>query len=381
MKKISSAGPSVTQLEIDLVTEAVTKGWYGDRNMHTDLFVNEFKQAIQREYILPVSNCTAAIHLALLALEVKAGDEVIVPDVTWIASVAPIIYVGATPIFVDINEDDWCISAEAVRKAITPNTKAIIVVDLYGNMPQMAELLKIGKDNKIHIIEDAAESLGATYNDSPSGSFGDISVFSFNATKIAMAGQGGVFATDNLELYNKAKLYSHHGMAKYTDKTTFWSLVVGYNYQWTNIQAALALGQIRRLEELVSQRCKIFGWYRKELENISDIKLNREVTNVQNTFWVVTVIIDPKYGLEKEDMLSYFSKRGIDCRPFFYPASSMPAYESFVYQNMEEQNPVSYKLSRLGISLPSAANLSEMDVREICDLFKEMLNEAGKKEE
>ena len=153
MKKISSAGPSVTQLEIDLVTEAVTKGWYGDRNMHTDLFVNEFKQAIQREYILPVSNCTAAIHLALLALDVKAGDEVIVPDVTWIASVAPIIYVGATPIFVDINEDDWCISAEAVRKAITPNTKAIIVVDLYGNMPQMAELLKIGEDNKIHIIE------------------------------------------------------------------------------------------------------------------------------------------------------------------------------------------------------------------------------------
>lgn len=378
MKHLPSAGPSVTDLEIALVTEAVTKGWYDNRNMHTDQFIREFKQIIKREFILPCSNCTAAIHLSLLALGIGKGDEVIVPDVTWIASVSPITYVGATPIFVDINEDDWCISVASIEKAITPKTKAIVVVDLYGNMPQMQAIEKIAKEHKLYIIEDAAESLGAKYNNVPSGAFGDISVFSFNATKLAMAGQGGVFATNNEEFYNKAKLYSHHGMVKYTDKTTFWSVIVGYNYQWTNIQAALALAQIRRLDELVEGRRNIFNWYKKQLENIPGIKLNIEKENVYNTYWVVTVIVGPSYGLKKEDMLAYFSKHNIDCRPFFYPASSMPAYEDYVTSNMEEINPISYQLSRCGISLPSAASLTEEDVKYVCDIFKVMLQEGNR---
>jgi perosamine synthetase len=378
MKHLPSAGPSVTDLEIALVTEAVTKGWYDNRNMHTDQFIHEFKQIVKRKFILPCSNCTAAIHLSLLALGIGKGDEVIVPDVTWIASVAPITYVGATPIFVDINEDDWCISVSSIEKAITPKTKAIVVVDLYGNMPQMEAIEKIAKQHNLYIIEDAAESLGAKYDNFPSGAFGDISVFSFNATKLAMAGQGGVFATNNEELYNKAKLYSHHGMVKYTDKTTFWSVIVGYNYQWTNIQAALALAQIRRLDELVEGRRNIFNWYKQQLENVPGIKLNIEKANVYNTYWVVTVIVDPTYGLKKEDMLAYFSQRNIDCRPFFYPASSMPAYEDYVTGNMEEVNPISYQLSRYGISLPSAASLTEEDVKYVCDIFKVMLKEGNR---
>jgi perosamine synthetase len=373
MKNICSAGPSVTQLEIDLVNEAVTNGWYDNRNMHTDQFINEFKEIVNRKYVLPCTNCTAAIHLSLLALGITEGDEVIVPDVTWIASVAPIIYVGATPVFVDINEDDWCISASSVKKAITEKTKAIIVVDLYGNMPQMDELLKIAKDNNISVVEDAAESLGAKYQGNPSGSFGDISVFSFNATKLAMAGQGGVFATDNEKLYNQAKLYSHHGMLKYTEKTTFWSVIVGYNYQWTNIQAALALAQIRRLDDLVEGRRNIFNWYKKHLLNVPGITLNSEKINVFSTYWVVTVIVDPSYCLLKEDMLAYFNQHRIDCRPFFYPASSMPPYQKYVSENADNTNPVSYRLSKYGISLPSAASLTEDDVIYICNIFKVML--------
>jgi perosamine synthetase len=378
MKHFPSAGPSVTDLEISLVTEAVTTGWYDNRNMHTDQFIKEFKEIIDRKYVLPCTNCTAAIHLSLLALGITEGDEVIVPDVTWIASVAPIIYVGATPVFVDINEDDWCISASSVKKAITQKTKAIIVVDLYGNMPQMDELLKIAKDNNISVVEDAAESLGAKYKENPSGSFGDISVFSFNATKLAMAGQGGVFATNDEELYEKAKLYAHHGMVKYTDKTTFWSVVIGYNYQWTNIHAALALAQIRRLDELVEGRRNIFIWYKMHLEKIPGIRLNSEKANIFCTYWVVTVIVDASYGLKKEEMLAYFTKHNIDCRPFFYPASSMPAYKDYVPDNMEESNPVSYNLSRYGISLPSAASLSKEDVKYVCDIFKVMLKEGDK---
>jgi perosamine synthetase len=377
-KYLPSAGPSITDLEIKLVTEAVSLGWYDNRNMHSDQFINEFKQIVNRIYVLPCSNCTAAIHLSLLALGITGGDEVIVPDVTWIASVAPITYVGAMPIFVDINEDDWCISASSVKKAITPKTKAIVIVNLYGNMPQMDYLLQIAKDHNLYIIEDAAESLGAKYNSIPSGAFGDISVFSFNATKLAMAGQGGILATNDEKLYEKAKLYSHHGMIKYTDKTTFWSVVIGYNYQWTNIQAALALAQIRRLDELVEGRRNIFNWYKKHLEKIPGITLNSEKENVYSTYWVVTIIVDASYGLKKEEMLAYFTKHKIDCRPFFYPASSMPAYKNHVPENMENSNPVSYNLSRYGISLPSAASLSEEDVEYVCDIFKIMLKEGNK---
>jgi perosamine synthetase len=345
MKNICSAGPSVTQLEIDLVNEAVTNGWYDNRNMHTDQFINEFKEIINRKYVLPCTNCTAAIHLSLLALGITEGDEVIVPDITWIASVAPITYVGAIPVFVDINKDDWCISIDSIKNSITKKTKAIIAVDLYGNMPNMDDLLTLSKENNLFLIEDAAESLGSKYKGRPAGSFGEISVFSFNATKLAMAGQGGVFATNDEELYYKAKLYSHHGMIKYTDKTTFWSVVVGYNYQWTNIQAALALAQIRRLDDLVNHRRKIFQWYNERLKNIDGLTLNFEHPNVFSTYWVVTVIIDQKYNLKKEDLLRLFSELNIDCRPFFYPASSMPAYEQYTFNNYNLKNKISYSIS------------------------------------
>jgi perosamine synthetase len=378
MKNICSAGPSITQLEIDLVTEAVSKGWYDNRNMHTDQFIEEFKKIVNRKYVLPCTNCTAAIHLSLIALDIKKGDEVIVPDITWIASVSPIIYVGATPVFVDINEDDWCISAPAIEKAITSKTKAIVVVDLYGNMPQMDDLLKIAKEHNLYIIEDAAESLGSKYKEIPAGAFGDISVFSFNATKLAMAGQGGVFATNDEELYNKAKLYSHHGMVKYTDKTTFWSVVVGYNYQWTNIQAALALAQIRRLDELINHRRQIFLWYKDRLKNINGLKLNFEHPNVLNTYWVITVIVDKIYNKKKEDLLRLFSEINIDCRPFFYPASSMPAFINISKKKHSKKNINSYTISEYGISLPSAANLTKLDIDYICNRFIELLNSDSK---
>ena len=378
MKNICSAGPSITQLEIDLVTEAVSKGWYDNRNMHTDQFIEEFKKIVNRKYVLPCTNCTAAIHLSLIALDIKKGDEVIVPDITWIASVAPIIYMGAIPIFVDINKDDWCISIDSVRKSITKKTKAIIIVDLYGNMPDMDELSKIAFDNNLFLIEDAAESIGSKYKNRPAGSFGDVSVFSFNATKLAMAGQGGVLATNDEELYNKAKLYSHHGMIKYTDKTTFWSVVVGYNYQWTNIQAALALAQIRRLDELVNHRRQIFQWYKDRLKNINGLELNFEHPNVLNTYWVITVIVDKIYNKKKEDLLRLFSEINIDCRPFFYPASSMPAFKNISKKNYKEKNKNSYTISEYGISLPSAANLTKIDIDYICNRFIELLNSNSK---
>ncbi len=374
MKTIASAGPSISKLEIQLVQEAVQEGWYENRSKHIDQFVDEFSAYTGLKYCLPTSHCTDAIHLALLSLGVGPGDEVIVPDIAWVAVAAPVDYVKAVPVFADIDPQSWCLSPESFERAISSKTKAVIVVDLYGNMPDMDEILRIAKKNKIVVIEDAAEAMGATYKGKKAGTFGLVNVFSFNATKLMMAGQGGMFATNNKKLYELAKSYAHHGMVKYTDKTTFWSVKIGYNYQWTNIQAALALAQLRRLSQLVKERRQIFQWYKEALDDVDGITLNPQTENIFNTFWVVTAIVDSQYGWNKEDLMAAFRKQGIDTRPFFYPISSMPAYKKYSQgRHYRQNNKNAYRLSAYGISFPSAANLTKKDVLFVCKIFKKIL--------
>lgn len=374
MKTIASAGPSISKLEIKLVYEAVKEGWYEKRSKHLDQFVDEFSAYTGLKYCLPTSHCTDAIHLALLSLGIGPGDEVIVPDIAWVAVAAPVDYVKAVPVFADIDPQSWCLSAESFQRSISSRTKAVIVVDLYGNMPDMDEILCIAKKNKIVVIEDAAEAMGATYKGKKAGTFGRVNVFSFNATKLLMAGQGGMFATNNKKLYELAKSYAHHGMVKYTDKTTFWSVKIGYNYQWTNIQAALALAQLRRLSQLVKERRQIFEWYTEALDDVDGITLNPQTENIYNTFWVVTAIVDSQYGLNKEGLMAAFRKQGIDTRPFFYPISSMPAYKKYSQgRRYRQNNKNAYRLSSYGISFPSAATLTKKDVFFVCKIFKKIL--------
>lgn len=371
---IPSAGPFITDREVQLVTEAVKYGWYEDRNMHIDQFIEEFSSYVGMKYCLPTCNCTSAIHLALLGLNIGPGDEVIVPDITWVASACPIHYVGATPVFADIDRKNWCLNPESFEKSITEKTKAVIVVDLYGNMPEMNEIIKIAKDYKIHVIEDAAEAIGAEYKGKRAGSFGEIGVFSFNATKLMIAGQGGVLLTNNKRIYERTKRLWHHGMPEYTTSKTFWSEEIGFNYQWSNIHAALALAQFRRLDELIARKREAFKWYHKRLKEIEGIQLNAEQKYVKNTFWIVTAILSPKYGLKKEKIMEEFKKYNIDLRPFFYPMSSMPPYSEYCRdKNMEKINPISYEFSPYGICLPSAMSLTESDVDYVCNCLKRIL--------
>ena len=192
----------------------------------------------------------------MLTLDLNPEDEVIVPDMTWVASAAPVIYVGAKPVLVDVDPDSWCITASQIEKSITKNTKAVVVVDLLGNMPEWDEIVDVCRKNNLFIIEDASEGIGAKYKGKLAGAFGDISLFSFNATKLIMSGQGGMLCTNKQDLYNSAKLMSHHGMDKPKDGKGkyYWSDVLGFNYGWTNIQAALALAQLRRINELIEYK-------------------------------------------------------------------------------------------------------------------------------
>ncbi len=366
---IASAGPSITESEVELVTEAVRLGWYENRNMHMDQFIKEFSSFTEMKYCLPMMNCTSAIHLALLCLNIGPGDEVIVPDISWVASACPIAYVGATPVFVDIDRKNWCISPESFEKAITDKTKAVIPVDLYGNMPEMDKILKIAQSNDIPVVEDAAEALGAEYHSKKAGTFGDIGVYSFNATKLAIAGQGGMFVTREKELFEKCKKLRHHGMSDYQTKM-FWSEELGYNYQWTNIQAALALAQLRRLDELIEKKREAFQWYYERLHQVEDIQLSFEEKYVKSTFWIVNAILGNSYRLTKEDIIKEFKGHRIDSRPFFYPISSMPPYAPYVKgKDMTKINPVSYSISPKGFSFPASFALTEADVDYICDVF------------
>jgi len=372
--RIPSAGPSITDEEIRLVTEAVKYGWYENMNMHIDQFVAEFSAYTGKKYCLPTANCTSAIHLALLGLGIGQGDEVIVPDITWVASAAPVNYVGAQIVFCDIDKNSFCLAPQSFERSITERTKAVVAVGLAGNIPEMDEIRNIANRHNIQIIEDAAESLGARYKGQKAGSLGDVGVFSFNATKIAIAGQGGMIVTDDEGLYDRFKMTAHLGIDKSPDARYYWSNEIGYNYNWTNIQAALALAQLRRIDELVDIKRRIHGWYTEGLEGMDGIQLSQEPADVQSTFWLNTVHVSPEFEMGKEELKERFSNYNIDARPFFYPISSMPPYAQYCTgKDMKQENPVSYEVSPYVICLPSAFSHTEDDIAYVCDSFRKIL--------
>ena len=313
--RIPSAGPSITQAEIDLVSQAIKDGWGPKMSYYIDEFTEEFSNYIGYKYCLPTSHCTDAIHLAMLTLNLKPDDEVIVPDMTWVASAAPVIYVGAKPVLVDVDSNSWCITAKEIEKSITKKTKAVVVVDLLGNMPEWDEIIKICKKNDLFIIEDASEGIGAKYKGKLAGTFGDISLFSFNATKLIMSGQGGALCTDDKKIFKKAKLISHHGIDEKVTKKYYWSNQLGYNYNWTNIQAALALAQLERIEELIQYKEWLFRKYEQCLSEVEGITLNQNHSDVDPCFWMTIAIIDENLGFSKQELVKQFDSFNIDIRP------------------------------------------------------------------
>ena len=372
MERILVSGPWITQKEIDYVTDAVTNAWYSKANVYNDRFEQAFAKYLDLKYAVALPSCTSAIHLSLLALEIKPGDEVIVPDATWIASAAPITYVGATPVFADIDRQTWCLSAETLAACITPRTKAVIIVDLYGNMPEMKGLLEVARKHGLAIIEDAAEAAGAEYSGRRAGSFGDTGVFSFHGSKMLTTGEGGMLVTSDEQIFRRALFLRDHGRRP-GDKQ-FWSTEVAYKYKMSSMQAALGLAQLERIDELLERKREIFSWYKEELEGCKGITLNYELPGAKNGYWMVTVVLDPSYGIEKDQLQQQLSEREIDCRPFFHPLSSIPAYEHLPQAHeARARNRISYEICPFGLNLPSGLNMTREKVRYVCNEFKRIL--------
>ncbi len=369
MERISISGPWITPKEIDYVVDAATNAWYSNANIYNTRFEQLFAEYLGVRYAVSLPSCTSAIHLSLAALGVGPGDEVIVPDVTWIATSAPISYVGAMPVFADIAPKTWCLSAESFEQCITPRTKAVIPVDLYGSLVDWDEILTISKNHNIAVIEDAAEAAGSEYKDHKAGSFGDIGVFSFHGSKILTTGEGGMLVTDQKDIRDRVSFLRDHGRS--SGDTMFFNAEVAYKYKMSNMQAALGLAQLERIDELLERKRQIFSWYQSELGHIHGITLNHEPPGTKNSYWMVTVILDEKLGIKKDVLMAIMSERGIDCRPFFYPLSSLPAYKNLEQARQAQQrNIVSYAISPYGLNLPSGLNLTEEKVRYVCKSLK-----------
>jgi len=372
MERIPVSGPWITQKEIDYVTDAVTNAWYGNANTYHERFEKAFAEYLGVRFAIALPSCTSAIHLSLLAFNIGMGDEVIVPDITWIASSAPMSYVSATPVFADIDPQTWCLSTESFKECITSKTKAVIPVDLYGNMPDMDAIRNIANQYNIVIIEDAAQAIGSEYKGKKTGSFGNTGVFSFHGSKTLTTGEGGMLVTDQDDIYKQVLFLRDHGR-KPGDKM-FWNTEVAYKYKMSSMQAALGLAQLERIDELINHKRQIFGWYDTELSEIQGITINYEAPETKNTYWMVTVIIDERFGMEKEKIISLMSEKNIDCRPFFYQLSSLPAYiDTEQVKRAQQRNKNSYKLSPYGINLPCGMSMTQDKVRCVCNCLKSVL--------
>lgn len=364
-EKIVITKPSISSLEIDYVNDAIANGWGGRCYEYLYRFERDFAAYQDAKFAMATSSCTGAIHIALMALGVKAGDEVIVPEITWIATVEPVLYVGAKPVFVDVLHDTWCIDPSKIEKAITSKTRAIIPVHVYGNLCEMDAIMALAKRYNLVVLEDAAEAFGSEYKGRKAGSIGDAGVFSFHGTKTISTGEGGIVVTDRPDVLERSKILNDHGRNPKIGRT-FWMEEYGYKYKMSNLQAAMGCAQIERANDLIEKKRTIFNWYKELLQDVP-CQLNPELCGTKNSYWMPTVVFDKSIKMNRDLLFRYMNEHNIDTRPFFYPLSSLPMFTAV------PSNTVSYDIYARGINMPSHQDLTLSDVTYVCDTIKKLL--------
>ncbi len=365
-KMILTAGQKIKKKEINYVLDAVKTGWNENWARNKKKFETSFAKYSETKYAIATSSCTGAMHLALLALGIKKGDEVIMPDLGWVATSAAVKYTGAEPVFVDVLEDTWCIDPDAIKKAITKRTKAIMPVHLYGHTCEMDEINRIAKKYNLYVIEDAAQSIGSIYKNRRPGSLSDIGCFSFQGAKIMVTGEGGMLVTNDEKLYAKARFYNDHGR---DPKGSFWIFEVGYKYKMSNLQAALGLAQLERIKDLVDKKRLVFKWYKERLNKVNGLQLNDEKKYVRSNFWMSSIVLNGKFKINRDELMKILKEKYfIDSRTFYYPISEFKPYRK------RYSNPTTKKLAMNGINLPSGYNLTEKQINYISSAIKKVID-------
>jgi len=366
MSKIHYTKPSITTLEIEYATDAATHGWGERCYEYVNRFEKAFRDHLGVKHAIATSSCTGALHMGLAALGIGPGDEVILGDSNWIASAAPVAYLGATPVFVDVLPDTWCINPAKAEAAITARTKAIIAVHLYGNLCDLNALQMIGRHHGIPVIEDAAEAIGSEWNGRKAGSIGAFGVFSFHGTKTLTTGEGGMFVTQDHAIYEKVLMLSNHGRAPVQTRQ-FWPDAVGFKYKLSNLQAAIGCAQIERIEDLIAGKRRIFSYYAEHFRDLP-LKMNPEYEGTKNGYWMPTIVVDSDVDFDRAALLAEFKAEQIDGRVFFWPLSMLPMFED------RPTNEVSYGLHQRSVNLPSYHDLSEPELDRVIRIVRKQFD-------
>lgn len=349
--------PFLSELELENVTNAVKSGWVSSLGAYIDEFERLFAEFCGVEHAISVSNGTVGLHLGLVALGVGDGDEVIVPDLTFVASANAVRMAGATPVFVDVRRDSYCIDTAAVRQAITPRTRAIMPVHLYGHPAEMSAIMAIAREHRLLVVEDAAEAHGATIDGSRVGSLGNCGVFSFYGNKIVTTGEGGAITTNDSSLAARIRMLRDHAMSR---ETRYWHTELGYNYRMTNLQAALGVAQMKQVDFLIESRMRLLDAYRGIL-NRRGIETNPAVHG-SPVNWLVTAVVEGMTREERDNVMLRMRQSGVDSRPFFIPMTALPMYKA-------TPNPVAAQLSASGFNLPTFVGMTPEQVDKAADVF------------
>ncbi len=359
--------PVVTDAAKKYVNDALDTGWISSAGTYIEKFENAFADYIGVNHAVMTTSGTTALHLALAALEIGEGDEVIVPDFTMISSVFAVLYAGAKPVFVDAEDESFCIDVNKIEEKITDKTKVIMPVHIYGHTCDMDPIMEIAEKHQITVLEDAAEVHGATYKGKKCGSMGQINAFSFYGNKIVTTGEGGMVVTNDDQLAEKARSFKN---LAHSPQKRFFHEHIGFNYRATNLQGAIGLGQLESIDQFLAHKKWMASEYEKNLKDIPGMKLPVTKDYAENVYWMYGVVLEDSFGMSRDDFCKALKEKGVDTRDFFYSSASQPVLKPYVTEG--ESFPVSEFLASHGFYVPSGLALTQEQLDHVCHAIKEV---------
>jgi perosamine synthetase len=372
LKKIIPVNrPSFSNIEKSYLLDCINTGWISSSGKYIPKFENEFKKIVNRKYSAAVSSGTAALDIAIKSLNLKKGDEIIVPNFTIISCVNEMIREGVKPIFIEADPNTFNIDVDKIESKITKKTKAILIAHIYGLPVDLKKIIKLKKKYNLFVIEDCAEQLGQTYYKKPIGSFGDISTFSFFANKHITTGEGGMIVTNNKIFYRR--FLEYRNICFSLSKPRFIHEDIGWNYRITNLQAAIGCAQLKKLKKFIRKKRLIGKMYTEELKNFKNIKLPIKSTEYsKNIYWVYSIIIKNK-KIDAKRFMKILKSRGIDSRPFFCPMHMQPILKKNKLIT-KEKYPISEEIYKYGFYIPSGIGNTFSEIKIVIRNIKEILN-------
>lgn len=367
---IPVSAPMLVGNEKKYVAECMDSSWISSCGEFVGKFEAAFARFCDTRHAVSCCNGTVALHLALMALGIEPGDEVIVPTLTFVATANAVTYCGATPVFVDSEPRTWTLDPALIEAKITPRTKAIIAVHLYGHPADMDAINEVARRHRLFVVEDAAEAHGAQYKGRRTGSLADIATFSFYGNKIIATGEGGMVLTNSDELARRVTQLRGQGM---DFERRYWFPIVGYNYRMMNLPAAIGLAQMENISWHLERRSEVAGWYRERLGEVAGVRWQEEEAWATNVRWLFTITLDDQLSMSRDDVMKFLEQRGIETRPIFYPMHILPPYRAAAHG---AAFPIAELIAHRGLSLPTWAGLTRADVDYVCDALQECLSGA-----